>query len=379
MAVWRWRLVPSMDIIPQSPYERLAPLRNDYNKRLRTFDHRWPQGVPVLPQDLAQDGFYYTGLDDKVQCTHCGGILSGWCEGDVVALEHRQHFPNCPWVRHGRQLQNGHVANAPPSNVGDLSGFSVGHTVPTGENFNFRYQQTLGPTDEPGVTRPKFHIYSLESARKASFKGWPTQITQRPEVLTKAGFFYLGEGDKCKCFYCGGILWDWEPGDDPWVEHAKWFPDCPWVKLAKGDQFVEDVQREMNRMQIDDEETSHGPIAQETSVKTVDDPSSSSASSKPSDAGAGAAGSSQASLAAGASHTSTAEEGSDEKKRLQKIIEENRNLKEQKLCKICLDEDVGVLFEPCGHICCCASCAVSLQQCPICRQPISKSVKAYIS
>lgn len=64
---------------------------------------------------------------------------------------------------------------------------------------------------------------------------------------------------------------------------------------------------------------------------------------------------------------------------LQKIIEENRNLKEQKLCKICLDEDVGVLFEPCGHICCCASCAVSLQQCPICRQPISKSVKAYIS
>lgn len=49
-------------------------------------------------------------------------------------------------------------------------------------------------------------------------------------------------------------------------------------------------------------------------MKTVDDPSSSSASSKPSDAGAGAAGSSQASIAAGASHTSTAEEGSDEKK-----------------------------------------------------------------
>lgn len=366
-----------MDIIPQSPYERLAPLRNDYNKRLRTFDHRWPPGIPVLPQDLAQDGFYYTGLDDKVQCTHCGGILSGWCEGDVVALEHRQHFPNCPWVRHGR-VQNGHVPIAPPSNVGDLSGFSVGHTVPTGENFNFRYQQTLGSNDAPGITRPKFHNFSMESARKASFKGWPTQITQRPEVLSKAGFFYLGEGDKCKCFYCGGILWDWEPGDDPWVEHAKWFPDCPWVKLAKGDQFVEDVQQEMNRMQIDDE-TSHGPIAQETSVKTVDDPSSSSASSKPIDAGAGAAGTSQASIATGASQTSTAEEESDERKRLQKIIEENRNLKEQKLCKICLDEDVGVLFEPCGHICCCASCAVSIQQCPICRQPISKSVKAYIS
>lgn len=49
-------------------------------------------------------------------------------------------------------------------------------------------------------------------------------------------------------------------------------------------------------------------------MKTVDDPSSSSASSKPIDAGAGAAGTSQASIAAGASQTSTAEEESDERK-----------------------------------------------------------------
>lgn len=46
-------------------------------------------------------------------------------------------------------------------------------------------------------------------------------------------------------------------------------------------------------------------------MKTVDDPSSSSASSKPIDAGAGT---SQASVAAGASQTSTAEEESDERK-----------------------------------------------------------------
>ena len=58
-------------------------------------------------------------------------------------------------------------------------------------------------------------------------------------------FFALdtGEGDKCKCFYCGGILWDWEPGDDPWVEHAKWFEDCPWIKMAKGSQFIERIKQ----------------------------------------------------------------------------------------------------------------------------------------
>lgn len=182
MAVWRWRLVPSMDIIPQSPYERLAPLRNDYNKRLRTFDHRWPPGVPVLPQDLAQDGFYYTGLEDKVQCTHCGGILSGWCEGDVVALEHRQHFPNCPWVKHGSLMLEAFAPTIPTYNVEDLA---IGQpALPIGESYE-QYQK-------PSVPGPKFQNYAMESARKASFRGWPTQRTLRPDDLCKAGFFYLG-------------------------------------------------------------------------------------------------------------------------------------------------------------------------------------------
>lgn len=64
---------------------------------------------------------------------------------------------------------------------------------------------------------------------------------------------------------------------------------------------------------------------------------------------------------------------------LNEILRENENLKEQRLCKICLDDDAGVLFEPCGHICCCSSCGVPLQQCPICRTSITNIIKAYIS
>lgn len=33
-----------------------------------------------------------------------------------------------------------------------------------------------------------------------------------------------GHGDNVKCFHCDGGLRNWEPGDDPWQEHAKWFP-----------------------------------------------------------------------------------------------------------------------------------------------------------
>ena len=34
----------------------------------------------------------------------------------------------------------------------------------------------------------------------------------------------VGKRDTVQCFSCGGCLGNWEDGDDPWKEHAKWFP-----------------------------------------------------------------------------------------------------------------------------------------------------------
>ena len=33
-----------------------------------------------------------------------------------------------------------------------------------------------------------------------------------------------GQQDKVRCFFCYGGLQSWEQGDDPWTEHARWFP-----------------------------------------------------------------------------------------------------------------------------------------------------------
>lgn len=33
-----------------------------------------------------------------------------------------------------------------------------------------------------------------------------------------------GQQDKVRCFFCYGGLQSWERGDDPWTEHARWFP-----------------------------------------------------------------------------------------------------------------------------------------------------------
>jgi hypothetical protein len=44
-------------------------------------------------------------------------------------------------------------------------------------------------------------------------------------------------GDCVRCFFCGGGMKNWEGEDNPWIEHARWFPDCEYVKLCKGNSF----------------------------------------------------------------------------------------------------------------------------------------------
>ena len=61
------------------------------------------------------------------------------------------------------------------------------------------------------------------------------------------------------------------------------------------------------------------------------------------------------------------------------LEKENIELKEQRLCKICMVSDANVVFLPCGHLVSCASCAPALQLCPICRAVIKGTVRTYLS
>jgi len=48
-------------------------------------------------------------------------------------------------------------------------------------------------------------------------------------------------------------------------------------------------------------------------------------------------------------------------------------------CAVCLSAPPTHVFVPCGHMCCCGSCAALIRQCCICRKDISTSVRVYQS
>lgn len=59
--------------------------------------------------------------------------------------------------------------------------------------------------------------YAILAVRFSSYTDWPTALTQTPRDLAQAGFFYVGNGDYTRCFFCGGGLRNWEAHEDPWV------------------------------------------------------------------------------------------------------------------------------------------------------------------
>merc|ERR1719295_733579 len=71
----------------------------------------------------------------------------------------------------------------------------------------------------------------------------------------------------------------------------------------------------------------------------------------------------------------TSSNGADAKS----LEEENLKLKEQRLCKICMDEEVSIVLLPCGHLVSCVKCAPALRNCPICRNGIKGTVRTFMA
>ena len=89
---------------------------------------------------------------------------------------------------------------------------------------------------------PQNSLMCDEEDRMRTFPAsWCDEERPTPREMVDAGFYYKGSGDRVLCFYCGGGLFYWKPHDNPWYEHAKWFPMCEFVLKKQGINYVEKV------------------------------------------------------------------------------------------------------------------------------------------
>ncbi|XP_062606248.1 death-associated inhibitor of apoptosis 2-like [Saccostrea cucullata] len=88
----------------------------------------------------------------------------------------------------------------------------------------------------------RYPQYARLSKREATFEqGWPEPLLGKIPDLARAGLYYRGVKDSATCFHCGFTFSNWDPEDDPCVEHAYWNPNCSYINLYKGRGWVMNV------------------------------------------------------------------------------------------------------------------------------------------
>ncbi|XP_050016335.1 baculoviral IAP repeat-containing protein 1, partial [Alexandromys fortis] len=166
-------------------------------KRLKTFV-TYDTYSSWTPQEMAAAGFYHTGVNHGVQCFCCSLILFGTSLRKTPIENHKRWRPECA--------------------------FLLGKDVGNIGKYDIRVKR-------PEELRGGKARYQEEEARLESFENWPFYAHgTSPRVLSAAGFVFTGKRDTVQCFSCAGCLGNWEEGDDPWKEHAKWFPKLELFK-----------------------------------------------------------------------------------------------------------------------------------------------------
>lgn len=206
-------------------------------------------------------------------------------------------------------------------------------------------------------------VMENEINRLNSFKDkWPLDFISIND-LAKCGFFYLLYDDKVQCAFCRIIIAKWKRGDKPLDEHRKFSSKCHFVSY-----FAETVRKA--------KEIFPSPLV-EVVIKH---------------------------LKKTGKNFSSLEDLCDkileyEEKKLNLSLSDtpteceqftglcltktrNKDFKSSKdvlLCKICFVKEMGITFQPCGHLLSCDLCSHQISKCPICRLPVQKRIKTYLS
>ena len=73
--------------------------------------------------------------------------------------------------------------------------------------------------------------YNTVESRLSTFSNFGKDCVISPQKLAEAGLFFVGPGDKVQCAYCLGKLYNFEKGDDPFLEHLKHFRKCRYIQF----------------------------------------------------------------------------------------------------------------------------------------------------
>lgn len=337
------------------------------NLRLLTFkDPNWVESANLDKHKLAENGFFYLKHDDAIQCAYCNLVLQQINVFDDVESLHQRYGYKCPLVLN---LLQPRVKSSPLSisNVRRRLVFddSTDAVTQIGGKILNAYDDMASYLLKSEIKLPR---YRTMSSRLKTYKTWPHVSQPKPYDMAAAGFYYTGWSDHVRCYSCGMYLNCFDPVDDPWDFHIKWFPLCPHVNVCRSREFISETfsrmlevngayyvkkprrkclcTRQNPQTLSDDDELDDDKIYNKDINNCDSSTSSNSDIDKPSTS----------------------------------MLATDDISKKINLCIICDDREMNILYFPCAHLVACEECTTKMvdRTCPICRCFVERIVHVYI-
>lgn len=227
----------------------------------------------------------------------------------------------------------------------------------------------------------------MESYQKRleTFENWKSDFPA--SKLARAGFIYSGEDDVVLCPFCHVEGFRWLQDDNPLEDHIQWNPYCHFFDIDDS-HFI----RRRRRGSIYFDKTTFDSRLESFTDWPI------SMAQKPNDlAKAGYFYTGRGDIIK-CFHCGTLLKNllpTDNVNQLHKALfetceflqmhseleeqEEEEEREKHLLCKICMSNDLSILFLPCKHLVCCKNCSITFSNCCICRKDITGFLKVFLS
>eukprot|EP00095_Tigriopus_kingsejongensis_P005266 maker-scaffold464_size163657-snap-gene-0.31 protein:Tk05266 transcript:maker-scaffold464_size163657-snap-gene-0.31-mRNA-1 annotation:"apoptosis 2 inhibitor" len=354
------------------------PKYSTLEARLRTF-RDWPPALKQKPQELADAGFYYIGLSDQAKCFYCDGGLRNWQPDDTPWAEHCRWFSKCGFVRliKGDEFIAQCLSEKPPESMPKPSTSSDRISSISEEDLKRHMRSPIVQE----VLAMGIDLSRIKVAVKNRVRRLGSNFEHVDELVDAAFGVHREQED------IANLDNNSSPSPFSSTRSSRQVSRNEEEPVASGsNQPASDVTGH-HRIQATLNENSSNSLDEMTTrslTSSLSVPNVSSAVGPPQSESIEELSSSSQPRGKGpepevvkskslGDPISGSMFGSDQ------LEQENRLLKEQRTCKICMDNEIGVVFIPCGHLICCIQCVPALKDCPLCRQPIEGTVKTYMS
>ncbi|XP_078660195.1 baculoviral IAP repeat-containing protein 8-like [Branchiostoma floridae x Branchiostoma belcheri] len=297
---------------------------------------RWPLYSPISPRKLAQAGFFYTYIDDQVRCFWCDGGLKDWLAGDDPWTEHaRWYGEECDFVlntkgaHYVRSIKDGFPTLVP----------QAGHHT---SEQSWQHQYVGGVPVSVGVNQQNHNNNGNEKNQydKLFLDAMDSRVVQS---VLEMGF---AQSDVEKVVHR-----QLKSNGQPFTTMTSLVESLIALEENGGND-------DSTQPRGTDEKRKDDGKDQQASAQTAEE--SPNSSSDPEEA-----------------H----EPG--EPQSVELLRRKLQQMKEERTCKICMTNDACMVFIPCGHLCCCNSCANTMRKrgstCPLCRARIRHVQRAFLS